>query len=247
MVFGLFSKEKALKRTIDKATNKLSQQPDRFGAMEKLRDDGSDEALYGLFRRFSITSTKSSEDEYEKSWTVDTLVSKGEAVLPALRRYLKASTTIAFALKVLEGVAEKAKVLEIVDELLADEAPGYTRDPEKRIQLIHWLGEWKNGTSADVVSRITPYLADYDENVRFAVADVLEQHPMAEANAPLLAALVREKEESRRVRQRIAELLVDIGGGKAELGANEAAVAPLLAEVLPGFKIDKGCLVRKMK
>src|SRR5688500_14302074 len=47
MVFGLFSKERSLQKTIEKATNKLAQQPDRWGALEKLRDDGSPDALYG--------------------------------------------------------------------------------------------------------------------------------------------------------------------------------------------------------
>ena len=242
MVFGLFSKDKALKRTIDRATNKLSQQPDRWSAMERLRDDGSDEALYGLCRRFSFTSTKSTEDEQEKTWAVEALVGKGEVALPAVRRYLKSNTAIAFALKVLEGAAARPKLLEIVDVLLADEAPGYTRDPEKRIQLIHWLGEWKGGTSADVVPRITPYLADYDENVRFAAADVLAHHPVPEANPPLLAALVREKEESRRLRHRIAELLVD---AKTPLGEHEPAVASLLPEVLTAYRIETGVLIRK--
>src|SRR4051794_18881241 len=79
MVFGLFSKERALQKTIDKATNKLAQQPDRWGALEKLRDDGSEEALYGLCKRFGVTSMKGVEDEQEKSWVVDVLVEKGNA------------------------------------------------------------------------------------------------------------------------------------------------------------------------
>ena len=51
MVFGLFSKEKSLQRTIERATNKLSQQADRWAALEKLREDGSDDALVGLCKR----------------------------------------------------------------------------------------------------------------------------------------------------------------------------------------------------
>ena len=82
MVFGLFSKDRALQRTIDKAINKLAQQPDRWGALEKLREDGSDEALYGLCKRFGITSMKGVEDEQEKNWVVDVLIEKGPLALP---------------------------------------------------------------------------------------------------------------------------------------------------------------------
>ena len=102
MVFGLFSKEKSLQKTIERALNKLAQQPDRWAALEKLREDGSDEALYGLCKRFAVTSMKGVEDEQEKSWVVDVLVEKGPAVLPPLARYMKSSEQLAFALKVLE-------------------------------------------------------------------------------------------------------------------------------------------------
>ena len=67
MVFGLFSKERAIQRTIEKATNKLAQQPDRWGALEKLREDGTDDAIYGLCKRWSVTSLKGVEDEQEKA------------------------------------------------------------------------------------------------------------------------------------------------------------------------------------
>ena len=80
MVFGLFSKERSLQKTIEKATNKLAQQPDRWGALEKLREDGSEEALFGLCKRFGVTSQKGVEDEQEKNWVVDVLVEKGGAL-----------------------------------------------------------------------------------------------------------------------------------------------------------------------
>ena len=87
MVFGLFgNKEKSLQKTIERATNKLAQQPDRWGALEKLKEDGSDAALVGLCKRFAVTSMKATEDEQEKHWVVDTLVANGPASLPAVVR-----------------------------------------------------------------------------------------------------------------------------------------------------------------
>ena len=106
MVFGLFSKDRALQRTIEKATNKLAQQPDRWGALEKLREDGSDDALYGLCKRFGVTSMKGVEDEQEKTWVVDVLVEKGPLALTALVRYMKGAEQLAFPLRVLEAVRD---------------------------------------------------------------------------------------------------------------------------------------------
>src|SRR5437773_1135240 len=132
MVFGLFSKEKSLQRLIEKATNKLAQSADRWGAMERLRDDGTEEALYGLCKRWAITSTVGVQDEQEKAWVVDALVEVGAGALAPLRRYMKSGSQLSYPLKALAQIVDKDKALEVIDAILADEPPGYTRDPERK-------------------------------------------------------------------------------------------------------------------
>lgn len=242
MVFGLFSKERALQRTIKKATNKLAQSADRWGAMEKLRDDGSEEALYGLLLRFSFASQKSVEDEQEKAWVVDTMTAMGERCLPALRRYMKSETAIAYALRILEGVADREKALAVVDEILGREEPGYTRDPGKRIQVIDWLAEWQGCSNAEVIQRVAPYLADFDEGVRFAAAAAIGVRPGAEATQALVTALIKPDEESRRLRVKIAEILAD---HQLDLGGATNEIAGLLETVLGDFRLQRDKLVRK--
>src|SRR5512144_2385895 len=105
MVFGLFSKERSLQKTIEKATNKLAQQVDRWSALEKLKEDSSEEALFGLCRRWSITSLKGVDDEQEKNWVVDVLVEKGAMSFAPLVRYMKTAEQLSFPLRVLERIA----------------------------------------------------------------------------------------------------------------------------------------------
>src|ERR1051326_3980699 len=136
MVFGLFSKEKGLQRTIERATNKLAQQVDRWGALEKLKEDGSEQALFGLCKRFGITSLKGVEDEQEKSWCVDVLVGKGLQSLAPIRQYMKSADQLGFPLKVLERIADHDKIIEVVDELFKSEPPGYVRLPDRPLDLI---------------------------------------------------------------------------------------------------------------
>jgi len=152
MVFGLFSKEKSLEKTIAKATNKLSQQVDRWAALERLKEVGSEDALFGLCRRFGITSMKGVEDEAEKSWVVDTLVAAGPPALPPLVRYMSKAEQLSFPLKVLERIASREKVIEVADALFASEPPGYVRMPDRRIDLIKWFSEWKGATDDEVTS-----------------------------------------------------------------------------------------------
>jgi hypothetical protein len=243
MVFGLFSKEKALQRTIEKATNKLAQQQDRWGALEKLKDDGTEAALLGLCRRFSITSTKGVEDEAEKAWVVDTLVGKGDVALGPLVRYMKSAQQLAFPLRVLERIAPRDKVLQVADELFASEPPGYVRMPERRIDLLRWFSEWKPASDAEVIQRLTPYVTDFDENVRFVAIDGMATRDPAAIAPVLIAALIRPEEESGRIKRSIVEVLERI---RAPLGDHAQAVAASFSGPLgDSFKVDAGVIKRR--
>jgi hypothetical protein len=254
MVFGLFSsKERSLQKTIEKATNKLAQQVDRFGALERLKEDGTTEALVGLCKRWSVTSMKGVEDEQEKNWVVDTLVEKASgsgdkgkeakaAVISAVVRYMKTAEHLAFPLKVLERVADREKVLAVVDELFASEPPGYVRMPERRIDLLRWFSEWKPATDDDIISRLTPYVADFDENSRFAAIEGMSGRDPAKLGPPLVAALVRPEEESGRIKRTILEVLEK---SKAPVGDQGKAVEAVLVGPLADFKVDGGIVKKR--
>jgi HEAT repeat protein len=242
MVFGLFSKEKALQRAIERATNKLAQQADRWAAMEQLQKDGSEDALYGLCKRFGVTSMKQVEDEQEKNWVVDVLVGFGAAALPAITRYVKSGPQLSFALKAVERIGTPAQVLAVVDRILADEEPGYTRDPERRLDVIRWLGELERIPAGERVGRIAPYLKDFDQNVRCAAADALSPHDAALIGDALLAAFLRPEEESGRFRRQIAEILAE---KKIPLAGKGAEVAPLLTGPVAGFAVSGDRLVAR--
>ena len=231
-MFG-FSKDRALRRAMDKVLNKHAQSVDRFAAMEKLGKEGSAEALYALTRRFGYKYDKTIEDQQEKQWVVDTLISKGEASLAAVRRYMKDAGTLHYPLIVVGRVASIKTALEIVDELLASEPPGYTRDPERRTDVIAWLGECDEASNEEVTRRCIPYLADFDENVRYKAVDSIALKPHPIAAAPLVDALVREEEESRRLRVRIGEVLAE---NQWDLGEKKSEVSALME---PGKALDQ--------
>jgi hypothetical protein len=243
MVFGLFSKEKGLQRTIERATNKLAQQVDRWGALEKLNEDGSEQALLGLCKRFGITSLKGVEDEQEKSWVVDVLVGKGQQSLAPLRQYMKSADQLGFPLKVLERIADHDKIMEVVDELFQSEPPGYVRMPDRRIDLIRWFGEWKPATDDELLPRVTPYLADFDENVRFAAIDAMASRDQKKIAKPLLDTLLKPDEESGRIKRAIVEVLAK---SKVPLGDKADAVSrALTGPMADDFKVAGGLVVDK--
>jgi hypothetical protein len=227
--------------------SKHAQSPDRFAAMEKLRADGSEDALYSLAKRFSYVYDKTIEDEQEKEFVCDALVAKGEIAIPAVRRFAREAESLSWPLRVLERICTQQQLLEIVDEILEREEPGYTRDPARKIQLLTWLGEWKGPPAAELAKRIVPYLADFDEGVRFIAADALS-HPDARdeatAKIPLLDAMIRPEEESRRIKVRCAEVLAECGWTITE---KKELVAPLLSSQLPEFGMNHDKLIKKGK
>ena len=240
MVFGLFNKEKSLQRTIEKATNKLAQQADRWGAMERLREDGSEGAIYGLCKRWSITASVGVQDEQEKAWVVDVMVEMGAVAIAPMRKFARSAAHLSYPLEALGRLVDHDTGLEIVDELLADELPGYTRDPERRLDVLRWLTEWSKATDDDVVPRLIPYLEDFDENVRWATADGLAHRDLTQSGPALVKALIRTEEQSGRVKRRIAEILAE---HQVPLGDAAEQIKGLLVGPVSAFEVKNGLLV----
>lgn len=240
-VFDLFAKDKRSERTrakhLAKAVDKFAQSVDRMRALEALAADGSDEALYGLLRRFGVKYDKTIDDEQEKEWVCDALCAAGAKALPAVKKYLAAASSVSWPLRVLEKVAaDRDQELAAIEEVLARHEPGYERDPTKKIQLLSHLGLLRHPRSGPLA---VPYLKDMDEGVRYAAIETLLRHKdEATAREPLLDLLTGE--ESLRLRRKIAEGFADLGWKAAD---RRAAVEPRLPE---GFSLDKaGAFVRK--
>lgn len=243
-LFDIFSKEKRENRAragnIARAINKYAQSGDRYRAMEALATDGSEDATYGLLRRFGMMYDKSIEDEQEKEWVFDTLVSKGEAALPAVKRYLVSAESVSWPLRVLQKVAPtKDAELDAVADVLARHEPGYERDPSKKMQLIRHLGLMKHPRAAALVE---PYLEDMDEGVRFVTIEaLLALKDETVARDKLLALFVSDAEESLRLRLRIAE-------GFAELGWLVQGHRGGVEKKLPdGYTLDREGHIVKLK
>ncbi len=200
----------SVKKLVAKANNKDSQSVDRWKALEQLRDEGSDEALGGLLRRFSFVYDKTIEDEQEKQWVHDTLVGMGEKIIPAIEKNVLGADSISWQLKVLAHVAEHEKAWGVLEKVIAANNNEYVRDPSKKIQLITFVGEEFHDPRA--ARALGQYLEDMDETVRFnTVEALLAQKDEEAAREPLLKLLIDEKEESRRIKIRILDGFAEVG------------------------------------
>ncbi|MGZ3408245.1 MAG: HEAT repeat domain-containing protein [Polyangia bacterium] len=230
-----------LGKHIARAKNKDAQSADRFSSLEALRDDGSPEAVEGLLTRFTIRYDKSIEDEQEKQWVFDELVKMGSQILPSVQKHMRSAESISWGLKVLDEVASKEEAWPILADLCERNDNSYTRDPSKKIQLLHHLGEHDDPRACKA---LVPYLTDMDEGVRFVTVEALLRHKDPEtAREPLLTLLTNEKEESRRIKKRILDGFADLGW---DVKGFSGTVEKMLGDMLPGARLDNhGKIKRK--
>jgi HEAT repeat protein len=235
----LFSKEgrsrRNLEKNIQRATEKHAQSVDRWKALETLRDDGSPEAIAGLLRRFSFNYDKTIEDEQEKEWVYQSLCAMDKKILPELRKYMRDSETLAWSLKILESVSSGDSFAETLRMLCEWNDNSYVRDPSKKIQLVHFLGEHRDPKLAEL---IVPYLEDIDEGVRFkAVEAAFSQGFREVVLGPLLKALAKPSEESRRIKVAIIDGLA-ASGWSLHPGEEATTVEKALTELGIDGKLD---------
>ncbi len=207
--------KKRLEKLVRTVTSPYTQSAERYHAMEQLLADGSTDAIASLFERFTITSTKSIEDEEEKGWAYRKLSSLGPQVLPGAKQFCLSDVpslgarhhNIAWALRVVEDVADAEQEWDILDALLERHPPEYSREVSTKIQMLTHIAD----IDADrVVQILTRYLADPDENVRFFVIEALIDIADEAAKSALVERFLHPDEDSVRLRTKILDGLADL-------------------------------------
>jgi HEAT repeats len=236
----LFSSTGRAKSRLDKhikvITNAYTQSADRYHAMQQLLDDGSEEALVGLMKRFGVIATKSIEDEEEKGWAYRELSALGPKVLPALRQFCLESDNVAWALRILEDVANGPQEWDVLEAMLERHPPEYARDPKTKVQILTHLAEIDDPRVVDILMR---YLEDPDEGARFFCVEQLVDIADDRAKSALLGRLGNPAEDSVRLRTRILDGLATLGWDVSE--AQDVVVKNLGNEHL----LQKGKIVRR--
>lgn len=210
-----------LDKQIKTVTNKYTQSAERYAAMEALLEVASEEALVGLMRRFTIVSSKSIEDEEEKGWVYRQVSGLGDKVLPAVKRFCLEHDNVAWALRIVEDVADEEQEWTILDALLEAHPAGYERDASKKRQILTHVAEIEDPQVPDILAR---YLEDHDEDVRIFVVEQLTDIADEKVMDAFVDRLVNPDEDSLRLRNKIldglAELGWDISARKDEISKN---------------------------
>ncbi len=198
--------DKEIARLRKMILSKLSQNPDRAAAIERLVELGTAEAAEVLLTRFGWTLDPSITDQEEKSRALDGIVRAGEAALPAIRAYCARSESVTWPIKALRRIVDGKRLEEELLLLLDEFDTDYVRNPEPKLQLVQALEDFP---SEETRVAVEPFLSDASEQVRFAAVSTVFSCKSDAATEGLVVALVED--ESLRVKNRVAAGLADVG------------------------------------
>jgi HEAT repeat protein len=175
--------------------------------VQKLKDMGTPEAVYGIVRRFSSTSENLMTDQEEKIYVRDVLVSFGNEAVEPIKRYIRNYDKVTWAIQALEKLQPVDEVVRYLFEILSEGDPVHIRG-EKAVQILKAL---ESLDEPSVVEGVVPCLKSPDDTVRVAAVECLESKADVAAREPFLETLTHPEEDSVRVRMRIAEALERLG------------------------------------
>ena len=220
-----------LKRHTKRAKNLNSQAEDREASLHWLAQEGSEQAILGLLGRFNVTYEHQMKDLNEKQLVYDLLDELGEKVCDPIKTWAKTAPQFARPLQLVQKFEGEERTVAFLIDMLEGENDPFK--PEKKRQILIRLAEYTDGR---IMPAITACLRDFDEGIRYAAVEAVLAQPDESVRGELASCIADDKEESNRLRVRIAEAFHQRGWS---LGEHSAAVA---AEPPHGWTVTDGKL-----
>lgn len=217
-IFGKKSPEDIAKKHAARVADKRGYAPDRWESIRTLSELAHPDAAKVLLQRFTFRTDPSITDQEEKELAFRGIVAAGEAAVPHIVTFLETSESATWPVKMLTAMLPEARVADEIVRALDATEPSYTKDPQRKIQLLMELESRKSETALAAAAR---FLEDPNEGVRFHAVQGIG------AQADLSPALDRlhqlyDEEESARIRSVILDAFIAHDHG---FGADSAHLA----------------------
>jgi HEAT repeat protein len=218
---GLFdfmlSPEKKIAKHTRRLTNRDAQPEDREASAQWLAGQGTPQAIMGLLARFDMKLDHDLKNQAEREQVFDLLRSLGDDAVEPTRAWLRQCKSVAQPLALLSAIqGEEAAIQAAFEVLRIEHERGNDFKPAKKKAVLIWLAERRHPGAIDEAAR---FVDDFDEGVRYAVAEVIAAQKDPAGREPLLRMLTNPEEESGRLRARICEVFVQQGWSVGESAA----------------------------
>jgi len=162
--------------------------------------------------------------------------SRGEAAVDPVRTFLRRNDQASsWAVRLLRDILPADRYVTTVVEHLRELGEVYTRDPEKKLVLLH---EAESLEDSRIAPTVLPLLEDMADDVKIGALRVLGPRAYAEAREPMLK-LLTAAETARRVQAAAVEAIARSGFG---VQGYREKVESLLPEP---FFVDKAGILKR--
>jgi HEAT repeat protein len=191
-----------------KVTEKYGEAQARQKAIDELIQTKSPDVVPVLMQRFTMLVEPQTTDADEKTTVFNAIVAQGDAAVPNVVDFLKRSDAASsWAIKILAAILEESRVIGIATDELRRLGVEYTRDPEKKEVLLHFL---EGKTDPRITEVVTAMLKDMSDDVKMAALRTLGSLKDPASRPAILETLAHD-DIAKRVQTRCLEVLQEAG------------------------------------
>jgi HEAT repeat protein len=196
---------KQIEKLVKRVTEPQGEDAPRIEAAQKLSEWGTPDALYGLLKRFTISSKVITQDIEEKRMVVRMLVEKGRDAVDPILRFISSHHQVEWPVQALSEILPREELVpKLVSALEKVAAASAFTPPEHKSDLIRAT---RGHVTPEIAAVLRQFLSDDDDDVRIAAIDAISEIG-EEMREPLLEAFL-EAEDRPRIRIKIAEIFAD--------------------------------------
>lgn len=235
-IFGGGSPEEKARKLKGKVIQKYGDMATRQKAITQLGDMDHPEAVRALLARFTVSVEPGTVDSDEKEHVFDLVKGFGEKSVDPVKEFLQRSDVASsWAVRLLRELIPEEDLTGFILEVLKKIGSDYTRDPEKKTVLIHFLAE---KTDPRIPPGVLPFLEDPSDEVKIAALMLLGPLKYEPAREPLLQ-LLTSPDTARRVKTHAVTALY-----QSEFGV-QGFREKVEAELSDPYFVDKAGVVKK--
>ena len=196
---------KQIEKVVKRLTEPQGEDGPRIEAAEKLSEWGTPDALYGLLKRFTISSKVITQDIEEKRMIVRMLVHREREAVEPILRFLGTHHQVEWPIQALSQILPREELIpKLVAALEKVAAASAFTPPEHKSDLIRAM---RGHVTPEIAAVLKQFLSDDDDDVRIAAVEAISEVG-EEMREPLLEAFL-EADDRPRIRIRIAEIFAD--------------------------------------
>lgn len=190
-----------------------------------------------LLQRFDFSLDHGINDTREKEAAMQGLIELGKETLPYIKAHLKATTRIAWPIKVLQQLTENDAVIEVLRDMLELGEIDFDKDKiDKNYDIMCYLRDY---SLADGGEFLLAMMKAHDERIRFAATEAIAAQENEAIVGTLEKYIADDSAENSRIRQVLTECYARNGWKLKDSTIPAGPIGELDFEVTEGRSIKK--------